>query len=228
MVLAAPRQLLVDFGLRRAHGGEAGLLAARACYLAGFAGTATLLAEPHSTSPPTGPWRIPSSQVLDDETTAFETFAPSRPDNLILLIDTYNSEAAARKLVELAPRLAGRGIAIRGVRLDSGDLAELSRSVRSILDQGGLGHVQIFASGGLDEESDRRTVAAGAPITDSASTRLDTSSDVPALDLRLQAASLCRHRTPKKIHRQGDLARREASFSAARYGGTYGRGRGVG
>jgi nicotinate phosphoribosyltransferase len=183
MVLAAPGRLLVDFGLRRAHGGEAGLMAARASYIAGLSGTATLLAERLYGIPTYGTMAHSFIEVHDDEATAFETFAISRPDNLTLLIDTYDSEAAAQKLVALAPRLAPRGIRISGVRLDSGDLVALSRSVRSILDQGGLGHVTIFASGGLDETQIAEIVASGAPIAGfGVGTCLATSSDVPALD----------------------------------------------
>lgn len=183
MVLVAPGRLLVDFGLRRAHGGEAGLMAARASYIAGLSGTATLLAERLYGIPTYGTMAHSFVEVHDDEAAAFETFAISRPENLTFLIDTYDSEAAARKLVALAPRLEARGIRISGVRLDSGDLVALSRSVRSILDQGGLRHVTIFASGGLDESQIAKIVASGAPITGfGVGTCLATSSDVPALD----------------------------------------------
>jgi nicotinate phosphoribosyltransferase len=114
---------------------------------------------------------------------AFEHFAESRPENLTLLIDTYDTEAAARKVVALAPRLKARGIAIRAVRLDSGDMTALSKSVRRILDDGGLADVHIFASGGLDEDSVVEMLHAGAPIDGfGVGTSLTTSSDVPALD----------------------------------------------
>ena len=152
MMLAAPDKLLVDFGLRRAHGAEAGLMAARASYLAGFAGTATVLAGEEFGIPIYGTMAHSFIEAFDDETAAFAAFAQSRPDNLVLLIDTYDTEAAARKVVALAPRLKAKGITIRGVRLDSGDLVALSRSVRAILDAGGLRDVTIFASGGLDED----------------------------------------------------------------------------
>jgi nicotinate phosphoribosyltransferase len=183
MVLAAPGKLLVDFGLRRAHGAEAGLLAARACYIAGFAGTATMLAEPTFGVPIYGTMAHSFVQAFDDETAAFEAFARSRPQNLVLLIDTYDTEAAARKVVALAPRLKADGIEVRGVRLDSGNLADLSRTVRTILDAGGLAQVQIFASGGLDEDALAELLAGGAPIDGfGVGTSLTTSSDVPALD----------------------------------------------
>jgi nicotinate phosphoribosyltransferase len=183
MVLAAPGKLLVDFGLRRAHGAEAGLLAARASYIAGFAGTATVLAEEEFGIPTFGTMAHSFVEAYDNESAAFERFAHARPKNLTLLIDTYDTEAAAKKVVALAPRLAAQGITIRAVRLDSGDLIPLSRSVRRILDQGGLAEVTIFASGGLDEDHVAEIVRAGAPIDGfGLGTSLTTSSDVPALD----------------------------------------------
>ena len=127
MVLAAPGKQLVDFGLRRAHGAEAGLMAARASYLAGFAGTATVLARKDFGIPVFGTMAHSFVQAHDDETAAFSAFARSRPDNLVLLIDTYDTEAAAQKVVTLAPRLKEAGIAVNGVRFDSGDLIALSR-----------------------------------------------------------------------------------------------------
>jgi nicotinate phosphoribosyltransferase len=182
-VLAAPGKLLVDFGLRRAHGAEAGLMAARASYIAGFAGTATVLAEKLYGIPLFGTMAHSFVQAFDDESTAFESFARARPQNLTLLIDTYDTEAGARRVVALAPRLRAAGIRVRGVRLDSGDLVALSRSVRRILDEGGLDDVTIFASGGLDERELKAIAQAGAPIDGfGIGTSLATSFDVPALD----------------------------------------------
>lgn len=203
MVLAAPGKLLVDFGLRRAHGAEAGLLAARASYIAGFAGTATMLAEQAFGIPTYGTMAHSFVEAYDSELAAFESFAQSRPKNLTLLIDTYDTEAAARKIVALAPRLAARGIAIAAVRLDSGDLISLARSVRRILDDGGLSHVSIFASGGLDEDYVAEIVQAGVPIDGfGIGTSLTTSSDVPALDcaykLQEYAGQPRRKRSPGK------------------------------
>jgi nicotinate phosphoribosyltransferase len=183
MVLAAPGKLLVDFGLRRAHGAEAGLMAARASYIAGFAGTATLLAEKLYGIPVYGTMAHSFVQAHDDEAVAFENFARSRPQNLTLLIDTYDTEEAARKVVALAPRLRKDGIVVKSVRLDSGDLIALSKSVRNILDEGGLRDVTIFASGGLDEDALLAIGRAEAPIDGfGIGTSLTTSSDVPALD----------------------------------------------
>jgi nicotinate phosphoribosyltransferase len=183
MVLAAPGKLLVDFGLRRAHGAEAGLLAARASYVAGFAGTATMLAEERFGIPLYGTMAHSFIEAHDSEILAFERFARARPQGVVLLIDTYDTERAAQSVVALAKRLARDGIAIRGVRLDSGDLAAQARHVRAILDAGGLTDTIIFASGGLDEDQLAAFAREGAPIDGfGIGTSLTTSSDAPALD----------------------------------------------
>lgn len=183
MVLAAPGKALVDFGFRRAHGAEAGLLAARAAHVAGFVGTATLAANRAFGVPVFGTMAHSFIQAHDDEATAFERFALTRPKALTLLIDTYDTEAGARLVVQLAPRLATRGITIAAVRLDSGDLGLHARNVRAILDAAGLQQVQIMASGGLDDRSLQALVRQGAPIDSfGIGTSLTTSSDAPALD----------------------------------------------
>ena len=183
IALMAPSKLLVDFGLRRSHGAEAGLLAARASYLAGFSGTSTVQAGMQFGIPLFGTMAHSFVQAHDGETLAFEHFAHAQPDNVVLLIDTYDTEAAAKKVVALAPDLERSGIRIKGVRIDSGNLAEHARQVRQILDAGGLQHVTIFASGDLDEYLLRDMLASGAPLDGfGVGTRMDTSSDVPYLD----------------------------------------------
>jgi len=183
VVLVAPDKLLVDFGLRRAHGAEAGMLSARASYLAGFSGTATVLAGSRFGIPLFGTMAHSYVQAHADEEDAFEHFARSQPENATLLIDTYDTQAAAHKVVNVATRLQRDGIAIKAVRIDSGDLAEHARRVRAILDAGGLQHVTIFASGNLDEFTLLQLLQAGAPIDGfGVGTRMNTSSDAPYLD----------------------------------------------
>ncbi|MEW6544733.1 MAG: nicotinate phosphoribosyltransferase [Nitrospirota bacterium] len=202
-VLAAGGKPLVDFGLRRAHGAEAGVFAARASYLAGFAGTATVEAGVRFGIPLYGTMAHSFVQAHRDETEAFEHFAQAQPDNLVLLLDTYDTEAAARKVVALAPSLARQGITIKGVRLDSGDLADHARKVRRILDEGGLPQVQIIASGNLEESALQRFLTAGAPIDSFAvGTIMTTSADAPYLDcaykLMEYAGRPCRKRSEGK------------------------------
>ncbi|MFO1314371.1 MAG: nicotinate phosphoribosyltransferase [Burkholderiales bacterium] len=182
-VLAAPGRALVDFGLRRAHGAEAGLLSARASYLAGFAGTATAEAGRRFGIPVYGTMAHSYVQAHADEADAFASFARTQPDNAMLLIDTYDTERAAYKVVEVARRLARDGIAVRGVRIDSGDLLAHARSVRTILDAAGCRDVTIFASGNLDEHRLAMLTAAHAPIDGyGVGTRMNTSADAPYLD----------------------------------------------
>jgi nicotinate phosphoribosyltransferase len=182
-VLVAREKVLVDFGLRRTHGAEAGLLAARASYIAGFSGTSTVLACQRFDIPIYGTMAHSFVQAHDDETVAFTRFADANPGNVVLLIDTYQTEAAAEKVTHLAPMLKQRGIDIQGVRIDSGDLGQHARKVRAILDEAGLREVRIFASGNLDEYSLRDLIESNAPIDAfGVGTRVVTSSDAPYLD----------------------------------------------
>jgi nicotinate phosphoribosyltransferase len=183
-------RLLVDFGMRRAHGAEAALFAARAAYLAGFDGTATAEAGRLYDIPVYGTMAHSFVQAHRSETQAFEAFVRARPVRPTLLVDTYDTEAAVTKVVELAHRLAPDGLRIASVRLDSGDLAAHAQAVRALLDDGGLPDVHIFASGNLDEDRIAALLAAGAPIDGfGVGTALDTSADAPSLDAvyKLQA-----------------------------------------
>jgi nicotinate phosphoribosyltransferase len=183
MVLAAPGKILSDFGLRTAHGAEAGLFSARASYIAGFSSAANVLAGERYGIPIAGTMAHSFIQVHDDEITAFENFARSRPEGVILLIDTYDTEAGARKVVELAPKLKADGIAIRGVRIDSGDLSAMAKKVRGIFDAGGLKDVIILVSGGINEDVLLKMAAAKAPIDGfGIGVNLDASIDAPSLD----------------------------------------------
>jgi nicotinate phosphoribosyltransferase len=181
--LVAGGKPLIDFGLRRAHGAEAGLLAARASYVAGFSGSATVLAGMAYGIPLYGTMAHSFVQAHKDEIQAFEHFALAQPDHVVLLIDTYDTEAAAKKVVSLTPLLTAKDITVNGVRLDSGDLADHARKVRRILDEGGLPRAQILASGNLDEYRLKALIDSGAPIDSFAvGTAMTTSSDAPALD----------------------------------------------
>jgi len=181
--LVAPGKLLVDFGLRRAHGAEAALFAARASYLGGFDGTSNVLGAALYGMPLYGTMAHSFVQAHEAEETAFEHFGAAHPDNVTLLIDTYDTEAAAAKVVQLAPKLKARGVTVRAVRLDSGDLAAHAKQVRAILDAGGLKDVRIFSSGGLDEYTLADLLGRGAPIDGfGVGTHLDTSADAPYLD----------------------------------------------
>lgn len=183
MVLVAPGRQLVDFGLRRAHGAEAGLLSARSSYLVGFAGTSNVLAHQLWNLPMFGTMAHAFVEAHDDEEQAFLAFARSNPGEVVFILDSYDTLKAARKIVALAPLLKAERISIRGVRLDSGDLVGLARGVRQILDAGGLADVRIIASGNLDEFSLTTLVNAGAPIDGfGIGTQLAASADAPTLE----------------------------------------------
>jgi len=179
-LLAAQGKGVIDFGLRRAHGLEAGLYAARAAYIAGFHGTSNLEAGRRFGIPVVGTMAHSYVMVFDSEEEAFKSFAKSFPENSIFLIDTYDTVKAAEKVVELAKT----GVPVIGVRIDSGDLAVLSKRVRGILDDAGLRDVKIIVSGGLDEYDIRELVNGGAPVDIFAvGTKVVTSSDRPYLDI---------------------------------------------
>jgi nicotinate phosphoribosyltransferase len=180
---ADDRAALVDFGLRRAHGAEAGILAARASYMAGFAGTSTVLAGSLFEIPISGTMAHSYVEAHEDELEAFLDFAYANPENTTLLIDTYDVLEGAKKAVAAAKKLKERGIRVRAVRIDSGDLLTLSQDVRLILDQGGFQDIRIFASGNLDEYAIRELMSRGAPIDGfGVGTKLDTSEDAPYLE----------------------------------------------
>lgn len=208
MVLTAPDALLIDFGFRRAHGGEAGLYAARASYIAGFAGTATVGAEWRYGVPAYGTVAHSFIQAHDREVDAFINFARAQPENTVLLIDTYDTVAAARQIVELAPKLQAEGIPIRGVRLDSGDLADLAHQVRGVFDAAGLTDIRIFASSSIDEYALAELVKKDTPIDGyGIGTHLTTSADAPYLD--------CAY----KLQEYAGLARRKRSAGKATWPG---------
>ncbi|MBU6296621.1 MAG: nicotinate phosphoribosyltransferase [Alphaproteobacteria bacterium] len=183
LVLAADGKQLVDFGLRRAHSAEAGLLAARAAYIAGFSGSATVLVDAAFGVPAFGTMAHAFIQAHENEEQAFEHFASARPEGIVLLIDTYDVGRAAKKVVRLAMRLAARGIGIEGVRIDSGDLSAQSRMVRHILDAGGFPRIRIFASGDIDEADLIAFARDHVPIDSCGiGASLDVSTDAPVLD----------------------------------------------
>jgi len=182
-IAAAGRAGLIDFGLRRTHGAEAGLFAARSSYIAGFAGTSTVIAEPLYGIPIFGTMAHSFIEAQANEEEAFINFGISNPNNVTLLIDTYDTVRGAEKVVTAAAFLREKGITVRGVRLDSGNIADLSKRVRTILDDGGLRDVGIFVSGNMDEYTIRDLYEQAAPITGfGVGTRMDTSADVPYFD----------------------------------------------
>lgn len=181
--LAAPKAELIDFGMRRAHGAEAAHLASRASYIAGIDATATVEASYRYGIPPAGTMAHSFVQAHELESQAFQNFARCHPENIVLLIDTYDVLRGAQRAIEVAQRLRSEGMRVQGVRIDSGDLAQSARSVRAELDRGGFEDIRIFASGSLDEYAIEAMIAAKAPIDAFClGTRLVVSEDAPSLD----------------------------------------------
>lgn len=175
VVQAAAGRDVVEFGSRRAHGSEAALYAGRAAYIGGCVGTSNVEAGLRFGIPTFGTMAHSFVMTFDDEIEAFERYAAAFPGSAALLIDTYDTVAAARKIV-------AAGLKPQMVRLDSGDLDRLSRAVRRVLDEGGLRQTRIFASGDLDEWRIAELVRAGAPVDAfGVGTRLSTSADEPSL-----------------------------------------------
>ncbi|SHK36348.1 nicotinate phosphoribosyltransferase [Thermocrinis minervae] len=178
--LVSQGKQLIDFGLRRAHGLEAGLYAARASYVAGFAGTSNLEAGLRFGIPVFGTMAHSFVMIYEEEEEAFRAFAKVYPERTILLIDTYDTIEGAKKAIKLMKE----GYRVVGVRIDSGDLKTLSKEVRRLFDQEGFNHVKIVVSGGLDEYDIQDLLSSGCPIDAfGVGTKFITSSDSPYLDI---------------------------------------------
>jgi nicotinate phosphoribosyltransferase len=181
---AAQGRDLVDFSLRRTPGTDSGLKVARSCYIAGFGGTSNALAGQRYGIPVSGTMAHSFITAFEEEIDSFRAFAQTFPENTVLLIDTYDTVAGAWKAVEVAKEMRNKGQHLRGVRLDSGDMAELSKEVRTILDHEGLDEVSIFASGGFDEYKIAGVLERGAQINAfGVGTKMGVSADAPYTDM---------------------------------------------
>jgi len=184
VILAAGGRRVVDFSLRRTQSTEAGLRVARATYLAGFAGTSNVMAGQAYSIPIVGTMAHSYVLAFEREIEAFRSFVKTFPGSAVLLIDTYDTIEGAHKAVIVGQEMAQRGQRLRGVRLDSGDMASLSKKVRRILDDGGLEETLIFASGAFDEYKLAQVVAEGAAIDSfGVGTKVGVSADAPYLDI---------------------------------------------
>jgi nicotinate phosphoribosyltransferase len=178
IVQAARGRPVFDFGARRAHGRDAGILAARASFIGGASGTSLVLAGCLFDIPYVGTMAHKFISERPTELQAFRDYAVAFPNNTTLLIDTYNTLEGARNACIVAKELEARGARLRAVRLDSGDLLTLSKQVRRILDAAGLDHVQIIASHDLDEFQIDTLLGNGAPIDSfGVGTRLATGAN---------------------------------------------------
>jgi nicotinate phosphoribosyltransferase len=181
---AADGRPLIDFSLRRTQGCEAGLKVARSTYIAGFSATSNVLAGQKYGIPISGTMAHSFVQAFGSDADAFAAFAEVFPHNSVFLIDTYDVIDGAREVVKVAREMKKKGLTPVGVRLDSGDMVQSSRQVRTILDQAGLENVNIFASSGFDEYKIKQVLEDGARIDAfGVGTKVGVSADAPYSDI---------------------------------------------
>lgn len=184
IVSCAGKSGVYDFSLRRTHGSEAGLKAAYAAYLAGCKGTSNVLAGKLYGIPVAGTMAHSFVMSFGNELESFSAYSSTFPEQTVLLVDTYDTKKGIHNAVIVGKRLAAQGNKLKGIRLDSGDIASLSRYARAALDKAGLDFVRIFASGNLDEYKIQALVKAGAPVDNfGVGTHMGTSADAPSLDV---------------------------------------------
>jgi nicotinate phosphoribosyltransferase len=184
VVWAAKGKPVIEFGLRRTQGTDAGMKAARCSYLAGADGTSNVLAGMKYGIPLFGTMAHSYVMSFDKEIDAFRAFAETFPQNSTFLIDTYDDLKGAENAAVVAKELERKGCRLNAVRLDSGNLVSISRKVRRILDGRGLSYVKIFASGDLDEYAIEKLWKKGARIDAfGVGTRMSTSLDRPYVDV---------------------------------------------
>lgn len=225
---AAGDDPVIEFGLRRAQGIDGGLTASRAAYIGGCDGTSNVWAGRYYDVPVRGTHAHSWVMVFPDELTAFEAYAEAMPDNCTFLVDTYDSIEGTKNAIKVGLALRERGYEMRGIRLDSGDLATLSSAARKLLDEAGFPKTSIVASDSLDEYAIRKLKAAGARINVwGIGTRLATSYDQPALGGVYKLAAIAdehgtyrttvkRSDTPAKSSNPGRLAIRRYFDPAGR------------
>lgn len=183
VVHAARGRTVVDFAARRTHGTDAADKLARVAYLVGFAATSNVRAGARYGIPTSGTMAHSFICSFPHEIDAFRAYAATFPDSSVLLVDTYDTLRGVHRAVEVAKEMRREGHKLRSIRLDSGDLLELSRKSRHILDDAGFPEVGIFASGGLDEFQVEELLTAGAPIDGfGVGTKVGVSADAPWTD----------------------------------------------
>jgi len=184
VVHAAKGKSVIEFGLRREQGVDAGMKVARSSYIAGCQGTSNVLAGMAYGISVFGTMAHSFIMSYSKEIDAFRAFAKTFPNKSTLLIDTYDDMAGAEKAVVVAKELEAKGFKLGGIRLDSGDLAYTSKKIRKILDENNLGYVKIFVSGDLDEYKITQLLNEGGKIDSfGVGTKMGTSADRPYLDV---------------------------------------------
>jgi len=193
VVHAADGRSVIDFGSRRAHGPQAGVLAARACYIAGCAATSNVLAAMELGIPAVGTAAHSWTMAFDSEREAFEAYHKAFPDTTVLLVDTYDTIEGTKAAAQI-------GADLKGVRLDSGNIAELSKRARKVLDDAGLRDAKIIASGDLNEYKISDILSSGGVVdTFGVGTEMVTSKDAPALSAVYKLVEHSRDGAPRPV-----------------------------
>ncbi|MGO8806883.1 MAG: nicotinate phosphoribosyltransferase [Candidatus Bathyarchaeia archaeon] len=184
VVHAAKGKPVIEFGLRREQGVDAGMKVARSSYIAGCQGTSNVLAGQVYGIPVFGTMAHSFIMSYPKEIDAFRAFTKTFPDKSTLLIDTYDDISGAEKAAVIAKELEAKGFKLGGVRLDSGDLIKDSKKIRKFLDAEGLNYIKIFASGDLDEFKIQELLSKCARIDSfGVGTKMGTSADRPYIDV---------------------------------------------
>lgn len=214
-VHAAKGRQVVDFSLRRTQGSDAGMTVARSAYMTGFTATSNVLAGEKLGIPVAGTMAHSFVQAFESETAAFRAYARVFPEKSIFLIDTYDTLDGARNAVTVAHEMEKQGHRLLGIRLDSGDMVDLSKKVRKILDDAGLSYVRIFASSGFDEYKIAEALSGGAAIDAfGVGTYMGVSADAPYLDIVYKLVRVGPHDVRKLSPGKTTLAGEKQIFRA--------------
>ncbi len=191
LYFASDKSQIIEFGVRRAQGPDGGLTASRSAYIGGCVGTSNLLAGKIYDIPAFGTQAHSWIMAFDDEAKAFEQFAQAQPNNIVLLVDTYSTHQGIENAIQVGNHLKKQGIALKAIRLDSGDLLTLSQHARQRLNEAGLQDTQIMVSGDLNEAKIRELKKQAAPIDLwGVGTNLSTCADSPFLNTAYKLAAI--------------------------------------
>lgn len=195
VVIAAKGKPVYDFSPRRTQGIEAGLKSAKFSYIAGCAGTSNVLAGKKFGIPVVGTMAHSYVMAFESELEAFRSFAKTFPDNAILLIDTYDVYQGTKNAIIVAKELEKNGKRLLGVRIDSGDVVKLSKTVRKMLNDNGLGYVKIILSGNLDEYKIDEILKSSTPVDAfGVGTNMGVSTDLPYTDVVYKIVEISDHK----------------------------------
>lgn len=217
---AARGRAVVDFALRRAQGVDAAMKLVRVSRIVGLDGTSNVAGAVRYGLPASGTMAHSFVEAYADETDAFRGFAGTFPQDAVLLVDTYDSRRGVEHAIVVARELREQGVELRGIRIDSGDLAAWARGARQCLDDAGFPGVRIIASGGIDEYAIEELLGAGAPIDGfGVGTALGVSADAPGLDAVYKLVAFDGHPVRKTSEHKATWPGRKQVWRAGDFAG---------